>query len=675
MKLRSPAVEFRNSKARVCARSVADHRWYAVQGITKTLDSIAGSRKRARAHNMICMDLFARILRDLNDNPGTSLRWLLEYVVNLNAPESKAADFRAALLRLLKYKALSLKSVRRAWDANRLSPSKDVFNGKKSADEVGPVSRVILTQLQALHLSPIDHLMVIHKVKESDYVESEPATSVLNMARTLARNYMPEGPRASLRGALVKDGPGAQKPSVRGIRSARATAPHVEFCKRHLGEIEYATMKLHADVGMKEKLFLVTGAEWGHGESSPGSSAGLDGDLVSFHFRYLDCRELEEDRSLLIAPDPLAAVAGPEEFSDLDPSYCDGEIRRPRGLSGLFVSTFAEPTSERLATLREACRGRGSHGQREGRSDSETGQQELSRGSGDARLAPSGAARSRTRESAWLGSSARDASSTVASEPCATCSSETKGCCPALRSCTRTSSASWRTTGEPRSDQRRSTTCTGAASEAPSTWPSWVDSLSPTRNLNSFALELQKPRERSSANAVRYVFETLCDTGEKRREETPTRAASSQKKKRKRRRDPGSGADGAEAMLGEPRKRVTVGMARMAKAYVNGAGSRDQAAVDRRGGEPRSFFVVVRAAREIVVGAARRNARGGSRAARLSRHGRGARRLHWDTAEDPRQALDRCEMRIDVQDSEIRVRPLGAEEASDRPRVRLLRAR
>ncbi|KAK2811291.1 hypothetical protein Q5P01_000251 [Channa striata] len=48
----------------------------------------------------------------------------------------------------------------------------------------------------------IDHLMVIHKVKESDYVESEPATSV-NMARTLARNYMPEGPRAA-RGARGK---------------------------------------------------------------------------------------------------------------------------------------------------------------------------------------------------------------------------------------------------------------------------------------------------------------------------------------------------------------------------------------------------------------------------------------------------------------------------------------
>ncbi|KAK2844050.1 hypothetical protein Q5P01_010709 [Channa striata] len=338
MKLRSPVVEFRNSKARVCARSVADHRWYAVQGITKTLDSIACSRKRARAHNMICMDLFARILRDLNDNPGTSLRWLLEYVVNLNAPESKAADFRSALLRLLKYKALSLKSVRRTWDANRLSPSigiavdaqcKDVFNGKKSADEVGPVSRVILTQLQALHLSPI----------------------------------------------------------CAGLKVAGVPTPD---------------------------------------RSGDGGGGGGGG-------RY---------------------------------TYHNGCVRGCRSLRG------------------------------------------------------------------------RDAFYTEVD----------LGCCPALRSFTKTSSASWRTTGEPRSDQKR--------------------------NLG---------------NAVRYVFETLCDTGEKQREETPTRAGSSQKKKkkkRKRQRDPGSaaeegsaepgmrggsGADGAEAMLGEPRKLVTFSMACMAKAYMNGA--------------------------------------------------------------------------------------------------------
>ncbi|KAK2813567.1 hypothetical protein Q5P01_000724 [Channa striata] len=366
----------------------------------------------------------------------------------------------------------------------------------------------------------IDHLMVIHKVKESDYVESEPATSVLNMARTLARNYMPEGPRARSV-VLVKDGPGAQKPSVRGIRSARATAPHVEFCKRHLGEIEYAAMKLLADVGMKEKLFLVTGAEWGHGESSPGSSAGLDGDLVSFHFRYLDCRELEEDRRY---------------------SPSRGPSRQSRGQRSSRTWTRATAT-------------------REGRSDSETGQQELSRGSSDARLALWGAALgAEPRESARLGSSARRRELSRRSLPS-----------PVRRDFERIledhRGASFRS---------EAVDYLYRGGVRGSVYVAFLGRFfeSDARNdLNSFALELQKPRERSSANAVRYVFETLCDTGEKRREETPTRAASSQKKekKRKRRRDPGSGADGAEEMLGEPRKMVTVGMARMAKAYVNGA--------------------------------------------------------------------------------------------------------
>lgn len=451
----------------------------------------------------------------------------------------------------------------------------------------------------------IDHLMVIHKVKESDYVESEPATSVLNMARTLARNYMPEGPRARSV-VLVKDGPGAQKPSVRGIRSARATAPHVEFCKRHLGEIEYAAMKLLADVGMKEKLFLVTGAEWGHGESSPGSSAGLDGDLVSFHFRYLDCRELEEDRSLLVAPDPLAAVAGPEEFSDLDPSYCDGEIRRPRGLSGLFVSTFAEPTSERLATLREACRGCGG-------SEADTLLVELANAlegavtvcTGDSDLVAVLTASGREGLTLRLDNRSYREDRAMHDSPFGELLSEPNperargsglppgdassrdGRFRALCDVQLGDEGLLPRAQELHEDFERILEDHGGASfrsEAVdylyrggvrgSVYVAFLGRFfeSDARNdLNSFALELQKPRERSSANAVRYVFETLCDTGEKRREETPTRAASSQKKKRKRRRDPGSGADGAEAMLGEPRKRVTVGMARMAKAYVNGA--------------------------------------------------------------------------------------------------------
>ncbi|KAK2813245.1 hypothetical protein Q5P01_000874 [Channa striata] len=355
---------------------------------------------------------------------------------------------------------------------------------------------------------------------------------------------------------------------------------------------------------MKEKLFLVTGAEWGHGESSPGSSAGLDGDLVSFHFRYLDCRELEEDRSLLVAPDPLAAVAGPEEFSDLDPSYCDGEIRRPRGLSGLFVSTFAEPTSERLATLREACRGCGG-------SEADTLLVELANAlegavtvcTGDSDLLAVLTASGREGLTLRLDNRSYREDRAMHDFAFGSCSGEPErargsglppgdassrdGRFRALCDVQLGDEGLLPRAQELHEDFERILEDHGGASfrsEAVdylyrggvrgSVYVAFLGRFfeSDARNdLNSFALELQKPRERSSANAVRYVFETLCDTGEKRREETPTRAASSQKKKRKRRRDPGSGADGAEAMLGEPRKRVTVGMARMAKAYVNGA--------------------------------------------------------------------------------------------------------
>ncbi|KAK2814379.1 hypothetical protein Q5P01_000568 [Channa striata] len=121
------------------------------------------------------------------------------------------------------------------------------------------------------------------------------------------------------------------------------------------------------------------------------------------------------------------------------PSYCGGEIRRPRDSPGYSCPPSPSRRREAGGVTRGVQRcgapkptrcwwswltpwrsrdsvhgrlgpGRGSHGQREGRSDSETGQQELSRGSGDARLAREELL-GRTRESAWLGSSAGDASS------------------------------------------------------------------------------------------------------------------------------------------------------------------------------------------------------------------------------------------------------------------------
>lgn len=106
----------------------------------------------------------------------------------------------------------------------------------------------------------IDHLMVIHKVKTSDHVEGDSWASIVNMAKTLACGYISEhtGSRCVV---LVKDGTGAHKPAVREMRVNHPPLPHIEFFKRNLCTTEYTMMKLLADMGVKNKLFLVTGAQ------------------------------------------------------------------------------------------------------------------------------------------------------------------------------------------------------------------------------------------------------------------------------------------------------------------------------------------------------------------------------------------------------------------------------
>ncbi|KAJ8009934.1 hypothetical protein DPEC_G00069310 [Dallia pectoralis] len=166
MKLNEPVIEFRWTSGTLCARSTADHRWYKVQGITKTLDSMVHHRKPSPRHNtnMISMDLFTRVVRDLNANPESSLDWVPEYVVNLNAPEDKGATFKDALLQLFRSRALTPAACRRLWTRSRMSTGigiavdsqcKDVFNRKKTTRDVGPVSRLVLMQLEALCLTPI----------------------------------------------------------------------------------------------------------------------------------------------------------------------------------------------------------------------------------------------------------------------------------------------------------------------------------------------------------------------------------------------------------------------------------------------------------------------------------------------------------------------------------------
>lgn len=164
MKLQDPVIEFKISKGLLCPKSIHDHRWYNVQGITKTLDSIMPKRNRSHGHNMIIMDLYAKISTDLNANPESTLYWLVQYMADLNVPRSKARSVRNVLLGMLRSNSLSFEACRGIWDTFRLSTCigiavdgqcKDVYNGKIEARHAGPVSRLILTQLEALRLSPI----------------------------------------------------------------------------------------------------------------------------------------------------------------------------------------------------------------------------------------------------------------------------------------------------------------------------------------------------------------------------------------------------------------------------------------------------------------------------------------------------------------------------------------
>ncbi|KAK2847547.1 hypothetical protein Q5P01_010546 [Channa striata] len=320
----------------------------------------------------------------------------------------------------------------------------------------------------------IDHLMVIHKVKESDYVESEPATSVLNMARTLACSYMPEGPHARSV-VLVKDGPGTQKPSVREIRTARVTAPHIEFCKRHPGEIRGEETPRRR--GYEREAFPGHRGEVGSRRELARFLLDLDPSYYSVKFAGPG-----DSQGYSYPPSPSRRVRGWRRYA-----------RRVEG-AGAPKLTRCWWSWTRLGRSRDNVQGRlgpsrFSHGQREGRSDSDTGQKGF-----DLEIR---------------------ALERVASEPCAT-------------------------------------------------------------NLGSAAARMQ------SATCSNRCATPLRSDAKRRR----LTDAALQKKKRKRQRDPGSaaeegsvepetwdgsGADRPEVMLGEQRKLVTVGMLRMAKAYVNGS--------------------------------------------------------------------------------------------------------
>lgn len=157
-------IEFKTEAGCLHARATKDDRWYKVQGITRTLDAMTPQKCKGH-HNMINMDLFTRVLQDLHRNPDSKLDWVVDYVKSLNVSERKASELRAGVLRLFaSNKVPSLSACRRLWDKARMSTHigvavdadcKDVFNGKKNRYQVGPMSQLILAQLEALRLHPI----------------------------------------------------------------------------------------------------------------------------------------------------------------------------------------------------------------------------------------------------------------------------------------------------------------------------------------------------------------------------------------------------------------------------------------------------------------------------------------------------------------------------------------
>lgn len=164
IQLRKAAVQFTAASGPLYAKSVNHRHWYRVRGITKTLASVTCNYKQISGYNMIVMDLLAKITKDLTANPNSSLDWVPEYAVNLNMQRDKGLALRESLLRAHGLGDLNLETCRRIWDKHGLSSCigrtvdaqcKAVFNGKSSLDAAGPVARLVVTQLAALHLKPV----------------------------------------------------------------------------------------------------------------------------------------------------------------------------------------------------------------------------------------------------------------------------------------------------------------------------------------------------------------------------------------------------------------------------------------------------------------------------------------------------------------------------------------
>lgn len=166
MKLNAPVIHFKVECNSQWAKVDHDGDWYKVHGITKTLGKICGYAKyKKNSTNMITMDLYRRIVADIHqkgDVESAKLKWLVPYLTTLNVPGRDAVTFHKALVRSIASPGFGPETCRRQWDSLRLSvrigitvdsECKLAFNDPSVENgQLGPVTRLVLAQLEALGL-------------------------------------------------------------------------------------------------------------------------------------------------------------------------------------------------------------------------------------------------------------------------------------------------------------------------------------------------------------------------------------------------------------------------------------------------------------------------------------------------------------------------------------------
>ncbi|KAK7878272.1 hypothetical protein WMY93_031091 [Mugilogobius chulae] len=184
MELPKPAIEFMSTQGQVCARSTADPRWYKVEDIMRRIALIPRGRPRVRYFDMISMDLYAMVLKNTQQGQDSLLQRFTEYLCNINVPCTLAKVVASQLAEMFrKPNVVTPRACMRLLDrsylidiignAVKMECSK-VFNGEMTGDQVGPVSRAILSQLKALGLIPMGGRLKVAGIPRPDFCRGPP---------------------------------------------------------------------------------------------------------------------------------------------------------------------------------------------------------------------------------------------------------------------------------------------------------------------------------------------------------------------------------------------------------------------------------------------------------------------------------------------------------------------